>query len=116
MKLRNISPLGELDLPLIGQVLAPGEVFDVDEALAGRAPSITVDTGTGEEVLDLGEGLLAQVGNFEAVTGGAPSQAWKRADLAAYALAAGIDVGTGATKAALLEAIEAAGLNPEEIS
>lgn len=47
MKLRNINPLGEVDLPLIGRVLAPGEVFDVDD--------------------DAGAALLEQVGNYEAV-------------------------------------------------
>ena len=48
MKLRNTSPLGHLDFPLLGRVLAPGEVFDVDD--------------------DTGAALLEQAGNFEAVT------------------------------------------------
>lgn len=45
MKLRNINPLGEVDLPLIGRVLAPGEVFDVTD--------------------EQGAALLEQVGNYE---------------------------------------------------
>lgn len=31
MKLRNINPLGEVELPLIGRTLAAGEVFDVSD-------------------------------------------------------------------------------------
>lgn len=114
MKLRNISPLGELDLPLVGRVLAPGEIFDVDDDLAGRAPSLAVDEN-GDEVFDPGEGLLAQVGNYEAVTGGAPSKAWKRDELYAHALALGLDVEPDATKTTLLAAIEA-GPTAEELS
>lgn len=41
-----------------GQHLLPGEPVDVDAAVAGRAP----------EGDDPGEGLLAQTGNFAAVT------------------------------------------------
>lgn len=89
--LKNVNPLGHVDLPLIGRQegegaptldeagvggLIPGEVFEVAAALAGRAPSVekVVDEETGEEreVFDPGEGLLAQVGNFELVK--APKQ------------------------------------------
>ncbi len=34
MRLKNTSPLGLLDLPLIGRVLEPGEVFEVADDLA----------------------------------------------------------------------------------
>lgn len=72
--LRNISPLGHLDVPLIrregdpvGQesagCLEPGEVFKVPAALAGQAPSGT----QGTDDWDPGQGLLAQTGNFELV-------------------------------------------------
>lgn len=72
VRLRNINPLGQVDLPLVGRegdplgehgdgCLEPGEVFEVDEQLAGRAPSGT----PGEDGYDPGEGLLAQVGNYE---------------------------------------------------
>jgi hypothetical protein len=75
VRLRNINPLGQVDLPLINRQgdehlgeegignLEPGEVFEVDKELAGRAPSGT----PGEDGYDLGEGLLAQIGNFELV-------------------------------------------------
>lgn len=36
MRLRNISPLGQIDLPLIGRALEPGEVFEVDDAAGAR--------------------------------------------------------------------------------
>lgn len=45
--LRNINPLGEVDLPLIGRTLAAGEEFEVPAGVA--------------------EVLLQQVGNYEAV-------------------------------------------------
>jgi hypothetical protein len=56
MRLRNINPLGTVDLPLIGRegeplgeegvgCLEPGEIFEVDD--------------------ELGEALLEQVGNYE---------------------------------------------------
>lgn len=70
--LKNVNPLGQVDLPLVARegepfgehgtgCLEPGEVFEVDKAHAGRAP-----TGVpGEDGYDPGEGLLAQVGNYE---------------------------------------------------
>lgn len=48
MKLRNINPLGEVELPLIGRTLAPGEVFDVSD--------------------EDGKALLEQAGNYERAT------------------------------------------------
>lgn len=47
MKLRNISPLGPLDVPGLGLVLEPGGEFEVDDKV--------------------GASLLEQVGNFEQV-------------------------------------------------
>jgi len=59
VQLRNVNPLGQVDLPLIRRegdpvgeagrgCLEPGEVFDVDDATAAH--------------------LLEQVGNYELVT------------------------------------------------
>jgi hypothetical protein len=31
MKIKNVSPFGDLDLPLIGRVVAAGEVFEVSD-------------------------------------------------------------------------------------
>ena len=45
--LKNINPLGDVDLPIIGRVLAAGEEFDVPA--------------------DVAKQLLAQTGNYEAV-------------------------------------------------
>ena len=45
MKLRNVNPLGHIDLPLIGRVLEPRETFEVPDAV--------------------GKELLKQVGNYE---------------------------------------------------
>ncbi len=89
--LRNTNPLGQVDLPLVGRqedesgstlgvegvgCLEPGEVFEIDSDLAGRAPStrtVEVEQEDGEvvsvEIHDPGEGLLAQVGNYELVEG-----------------------------------------------
>lgn len=61
-RLVNTNPLGDIDLPLIGRTLAAGEEFEVPDEVAGRAPSTT--TVEGAEVIDLGYGLLAQVGNY----------------------------------------------------
>jgi hypothetical protein len=62
VRLRNVNPLGAVDLPLLQRTLAAFEEFDCPEALAGRGPSVLEDGTT-----DLGEGLLAQVGNYELV-------------------------------------------------
>jgi len=32
MHLKNVNPLGAVDLPLIGRTLEPGEVFEVTDA------------------------------------------------------------------------------------
>lgn len=45
--LKNISPLGDLDFPLLGRDVKAGEEFDVDDDIAAE--------------------LLKQDGNFEAV-------------------------------------------------
>ena len=66
MQLKNTNPLGAIHLPLIGRDLEAGEVFEVSDEQAGRAPSTTKDQD-GNDVVDPGEGLLAQVGNYEAV-------------------------------------------------
>ena len=63
--IRNVSPLGEVFNAFTGVVPAGGEV-DVPADVAGRAPSTTVDPETGESIFDAGEGLLAQVGCWEA--------------------------------------------------
>lgn len=34
MKFKNVSPLGALDLPLVGRVVGPGEVIEVSAAQA----------------------------------------------------------------------------------
>ena len=47
MRLRNVNPLGEVDLPLIGRSLEAGEEFEVDD--------------------ETGAALLEQVGNYEEV-------------------------------------------------
>jgi hypothetical protein len=55
--LRNISPLGDLDVVIAGCTVPAGGTFDVPASVAGRPPD-------GD---DLGEGLLAQAENFELV-------------------------------------------------
>lgn len=52
--LRNVSPLGDLDFPLLRRNVAAGEEFEVDA--------------------DVADGLLEQVGNFELVTGKTPAK------------------------------------------
>lgn len=47
MRLKNISPLGALDLPLIGRILDPGEEFEVPD--------------------EVGQRLLEQPANYQAV-------------------------------------------------
>lgn len=64
-RIRNVSPLGEVANAFTGVVEAGGEV-DVPADVAGRAPSTSIDPETGETVTDPGEGLLAQVGCWEA--------------------------------------------------
>lgn len=77
--LRNISPLGQIDLPLLRRegepldelgagCLEPGEEFVVDDTIAGHPPT------AGCKVCDVdaedtcaGAGLLAQVDNYELV-------------------------------------------------
>jgi hypothetical protein len=75
--LRHKNVIRQVDLPLIGRqgepfgetgsgCLEPGEEFDVSDAHAGRAPSTSKDAD-GNDVFDPGEGLLAQVDNYELV-------------------------------------------------
>jgi len=52
MKLKNVSPLGELDVPLLKRVIAAGEVFevpaDIGEALAAQPDVFEVVKEKGE--------------------------------------------------------------------
>jgi hypothetical protein len=95
-KLKHINPMGQVDVPVLRRqgepfgehgsgCLEPGEVFETTDAIAGRAPQwrpATEADGLGDEVNarfetrvvddllevhDLGEGLLAQVDNYELV-------------------------------------------------
>ena len=74
--LRNINPLGQVDLPLAYRqgepldvegegCLEPGEEFEVTDEQAGWPPS----GAPGEDGYDPGDCLLAQLGNYEHVAG-----------------------------------------------
>ena len=56
-KITNVSPLGDLDFPLLGRIVKAGESIDVDSEIAGAAPDPTIEG-------DIGTGLLAQVSNW----------------------------------------------------
>lgn len=74
-KLKNTSPLGEVDLPLIGRTLAAGEEFEVSDEQASA--------------------LLLQAGNYEVVN--ADLDDLTIPELEEYAAARDIDL-TGLTK------------------
>lgn len=117
--LRNINPLGQADVPILGRqgepygepgvgCLEPGEVVEVPAELAGRAPIGTPSYGEPEnagyipasEDWDPGEGLLAQATNYELAAGpGSPFDAMTIPELREYAANhdPAIDL-TGATK------------------
>jgi hypothetical protein len=63
--LKNVNPLGAVDLPLIGKTLQAGEVFDIAD--------------------DLGAALLLQVGNYEPATKAEAKAATVASDKAALA-------------------------------
>jgi hypothetical protein len=82
VKVRNISALGDLEVPLLrGRVVKAGEVIEVPEHLAGREPLPHRPVEAGEQVaphttyekdgvlhvVDYGEGLLAHSDSFERV-------------------------------------------------
>lgn len=92
IRLKNTNPLGQVDLPLIGRKLEPGEEFEIDEKWAGEPAQIPdwelakknkkYPPGTqyrvlgvdeeGQDVVEVrhvGHGLLAQTGNYEQVKG-----------------------------------------------
>lgn len=57
VKITNVSPLGDLDVPILGRVVTAGESVDVDVDIAGAVPDLTKEG-------DSGSGLLAQVGTW----------------------------------------------------
>lgn len=63
VRIRNVSPLGALDLPLIGRIIGYGETFDVDADIAGTVPVVAEVDGV-DTVVDYGSGLLAQSFNY----------------------------------------------------
>lgn len=82
VKLRYVGGLLHADVPILARegeplddhgegCLVRGEVFDCDPTVAGRAPKLaedgTLELGEDGQPADPGEGLLAQVGNFEVV-------------------------------------------------
>lgn len=94
VRIRNVNPLGMVDCNLLGRedapfdvegagCLKPGEIVEVDADIAGKAPSwreptdsddvATMHVNGAGQVLDLGYGLLSQVGNFELVDGPPPA-------------------------------------------
>lgn len=80
VRLRSISPLGEVENYLARVRVKPNEVFEVDAKIAGHAPFVR-DLEPGEvpvaghsivvdgvvKYADPGSGLLAQVEHFERV-------------------------------------------------
>lgn len=74
-KLKNVNPLGQVDVPILRRqgepfgvegagCLEPGEVFETTDEVAGKPPKGT----PGEKGYHPGSGLLAQVDNYELVT------------------------------------------------
>lgn len=61
VKIQNVSPLGDLDVPILGRIVKAGEVVDVDDAIAGAVATGLPDA---DGVLDIGSGLLAQIGTW----------------------------------------------------
>ena len=62
MKLMYVGNFDEVEIAATGQTVKAGGTVDVDDALAGRAPSGTVE----DSDFDPGAGLLAQVDNWQA--------------------------------------------------
>lgn len=149
VKLRNINPLGHVDVRLLGReggpdnvdrdeegvgCLVPGEVFEVDEDVAGFAPhwryadEDDVDPDTGQiyrwleqrtqvvdddgaplvEVFDPGVGLLAQVGNYELAEANDGLDKLTIPELKKKAEDLGIDLGGATKKPDILAAIRKA--------
>lgn len=85
IKVRNVSPLGEVENWLARRVFAPGEVVELPAEVAGHEPFVR-DLEDGEvpvaghsieidgvlRYADPGSGLLAQVEHFERVVENAP--------------------------------------------
>lgn len=81
VQLRYIGGLQYVDVPILGRegddpleehgagCVVRDEVFDCDKTVAGRAPKLaadgTLELGDDGQPVDPGEGLLAQLGNFE---------------------------------------------------
>lgn len=87
VRLVNTNPLGAVDLPLLGRALDALEEFDCPEHLAGRGPSLDADG-----LPDLGEGLLAQVGNYRLADKKLAAEAAKDADAVTAAHSAAVVV------------------------
>lgn len=66
MKFTYIGPFDEVEVPALGRNVKQGETVDAPAAIAGRAPS-TIQDDDGNDVTDLGEGLLAQPDNWQPV-------------------------------------------------
>lgn len=63
MRIQYVGPFDSVEVPGIPEPVARGGVVDVDDKLAGRAPSTAAEDGN--KVVDQGEGLLAQVDNWQ---------------------------------------------------
>lgn len=115
IRLRNTNPLGAVDVPILGRTLAAGEVFDCPADIAGRGPYVDDDG-----VEHLGDGLLAQLGNYETAPDAAlgdPALDDHAApalddmtvgELRAYAAEQGVNLDGATRKAEIVEAITAA--------
>lgn len=61
--IKYVGPFDAISIPDLGvEDVKPGDVFEVADAAAGRAPF--VELVDDQEVENPGEGLLAQVDNF----------------------------------------------------
>lgn len=107
MQVTYTGPYDEVEIPALGVVVKRGETVDVPDADAGRPASVIQDDD-GNDVLDPGEGLLAQAGNW-LPEGDDPRTV---RELKAYADEQGIDLG-GATKKPDIVAVIRATENPE---
>lgn len=63
-KISYTGPFDAVEVPALGRDVKNGETVDAPAAVAGRAPTVTKDE-SGNDVVDLGDGLLAQSDNWQ---------------------------------------------------
>jgi hypothetical protein len=103
MKIRNVSPLGDLDVPLLRRSIAAGEVVDIPDEHAQLLAQFENFAPADKAAEKAADAFHAEQSERERVALGIPDESDRKAEWVEYAEAQGDEDAAHKTKAELVD-------------